>query len=476
MIRIGKNSLGLMAILLVVGAGFAVGQDQEENEPAAQTEAAQDTALVNAYQREFVFLNNEIQILEERLGEVNSQGQQRVAAARRRLQALETELLQISARVDRRSEELRVVEEASLDIRDAGDSLRNVVNQGNNRLRENDRPTFAETVATDQLEDLSEGDRLAVELGYLFEESFNILEQRGAIRSETDAFFLEGGEQVDGQIVHVGQIAAMGVSDENAGTLAPAGGGRLRLVDQGSAAVARQAASAPEGIETLPVYVYESLDNLVETDRGGGLWDAVRGGGIIGLVIIGIGFAAVVLIVVRALTLAGIGSGDPELVDRAATAVQRRDFDGALKIVATAKGAANRVLTATIDGLRKDPESIEDVISESVLNEAPKIDRFRSAISVFAAVAPLLGLLGTVTGMIATFDVITQFGTGDPGLLSGGISEALITTEFGLIVAIPALLVGNLLSSWADRITSTLEISALRMVNAQSGGNTSGAA
>jgi biopolymer transport protein ExbB len=71
--------------------------------------------------------------------------------------------------------------------------------------------------------------------------------------------------------------------------------------------------------------------------------------------------------------------------------------------------------------------------------------------------------------MIATFDIITQFGTGDPGLLSGGISEALITTEFGLIVAIPALLIGNLLSSWADRITSTLEISALRMVNALSG-------
>jgi biopolymer transport protein ExbB len=71
--------------------------------------------------------------------------------------------------------------------------------------------------------------------------------------------------------------------------------------------------------------------------------------------------------------------------------------------------------------------------------------------------------------MIATFDIITIHGTGDPKLLSGGISEALITTELGLIVAIPALLIGNLLSSWADRITSGLEVAALRVINAASG-------
>jgi biopolymer transport protein ExbB len=128
-----------------------------------------------------------------------------------------------------------------------------------------------------------------------------------------------------------------------------------------------------------------------------------------------------------------------------------------------------RVLASTVNGLKVDPKNIEDVISESVLNEQPALDRFRSAISVIAAVAPLLGLLGTVTGMIATFDVITQFGTGDPQLLSGGISEALLTTQMGLAVAIPTLLIGNLLASWADRITSNLEVSALRMVNISSG-------
>jgi biopolymer transport protein ExbB len=84
---------------------------------------------------------------------------------------------------------------------------------------------------------------------------------------------------------------------------------------------------------------------------------------------------------------------------------------------------------------------------------------------VIAAVAPLLGLLGTVTGMIATFDIITEFGTGDPKMLSGGISEALVTTEFGLIVAIPAVLLGNLTKGWAEGVQGELEGQALELLN-----------
>jgi biopolymer transport protein ExbB len=100
-----------------------------------------------------------------------------------------------------------------------------------------------------------------------------------------------------------------------------------------------------------------------------------------------------------------------------------------------------------------------------VLHEAPHIERFGSAITVCAAVAPLLGLLGTVTGMIATFGVITEHGTGDPKLLSTGISEALVTTELGLVVAIPTLLLGSLLSARASALLATMERAALRIMN-----------
>jgi len=93
------------------------------------------------------------------------------------------------------------------------------------------------------------------------------------------------------------------------------------------------------------------------------------------------------------------------------------------------------------------------------------LNRFGSLILVVANVAPLLGLLGTVTGMISTFDIITEFGTGDPKLLSEGISIALVTTEVGLAVAIPTLLFGNILSGWAERIKDDMEKAALRAIN-----------
>ncbi|MEM7679218.1 MAG: MotA/TolQ/ExbB proton channel family protein, partial [Myxococcota bacterium] len=103
--------------------------------------------------------------------------------------------------------------------------------------------------------------------------------------------------------------------------------------------------------------------------------------------------------------------------------------------------------------------------SEGLLKENRNLHRFNTIILVIAGVAPLLGLLGTVTGMISTFDVITKFGTGDPKLLSGGISTALVTTELGLIVAIPTLLLGNLLKGWGDSIENEVDRIVLRVVN-----------
>src|SRR5690606_18595063 len=111
----------------------------------------------------------------------------------------------------------------------------------------------------------------------------------------------------------------------------------------------------------------------------------------------------------------------------------------------------------------------EVIVSESILHESTHLSRFGSVITMIAAVAPLLGLLGTVTGMIQTFDVITEFGTSDPKLLSGGIATALVTTELGLIVAIPCLLFGNLLNGWSDRIKDDMEKAALRAINLYQG-------
>lgn len=105
----------------------------------------------------------------------------------------------------------------------------------------------------------------------------------------------------------------------------------------------------------------------------------------------------------------------------------------------------------------KDLETLEMKLDETVLRSAPKLTKGINTIKILSAVAPLLGLLGTVTGMIATFQSITLFGTGDPKLMAGGISTALVTTVLGLVCAIPMLLLHNFVSAKSKGLLQMLE-------------------
>jgi biopolymer transport protein ExbB len=110
-------------------------------------------------------------------------------------------------------------------------------------------------------------------------------------------------------------------------------------------------------------------------------------------------------------------------------------------------------------------EEIENALQESILKEIPPMERFLSTLGMLAAIAPLLGLLGTVTGMIDTFHVITLHGTGDPRLMSGGISEALVTTMLGLSTAIPLMLAQTVLNRTVDNRIGEMEEKAMSLVN-----------
>ncbi|PCF97302.1 MotA/TolQ/ExbB proton channel family protein [Vreelandella nigrificans] len=103
------------------------------------------------------------------------------------------------------------------------------------------------------------------------------------------------------------------------------------------------------------------------------------------------------------------------------------------------------------------PEALEARLDEAVLAELPRIERGQPIVKLLAAIAPLLGLLGTVTGMIVTFQAITVFGTGDPQLMAGGISQALVTTVLGLVTAVPLLFAQTALSSRSRYLTQVIE-------------------
>jgi len=165
-------------------------------------------------------------------------------------------------------------------------------------------------------------------------------------------------------------------------------------------------------------------------------------GGIIGYIIIGLGLFALLLALERLLSLGIIG----------------------MKVSAQAKNSTpknnnplGRVMQVYADNQQKDAETLELKLGESIAQETPKLTRFIPLLKIIAMVAPLLGLLGTVTGMINTFQAITLFGTGDPKLMAGGISQALVTTVMGLSVAIPTVLLHTVVNGRSKRLMQLLE-------------------
>lgn len=118
--------------------------------------------------------------------------------------------------------------------------------------------------------------------------------------------------------------------------------------------------------------------------------------------------------------------------------------------------ALGRVLAVAENSTASDPDTLELKLSEAILKESPAINRGLSLLKIIAMVAPLLGLLGTVTGMIIVFQAITIYGAGDPKAMAGGISSALVTTVLGLLVAIPTLLAHTVLNTKARNLLHIL--------------------
>lgn len=145
--------------------------------------------------------------------------------------------------------------------------------------------------------------------------------------------------------------------------------------------------------------------------------------------------------------------------------IEAEDYNKAREEAARLPGPVGEMLRVGVQHSRESIGLIEELLIEKVVEAQPKVNRLLMVIATTAAVAPLLGLLGTVTGMINTFKLITIFGTGDARNLSSGISEALITTEFGLIVAIPALILHAVLSRRASTILGAMERQAITFVN-----------
>jgi biopolymer transport protein ExbB len=172
------------------------------------------------------------------------------------------------------------------------------------------------------------------------------------------------------------------------------------------------------------------------------LIERIQQGGLVGYVILLLGSLGVLVSIERLITLARASRG---IQAQLGSAVPNGD------------NALGRILQVYESNSTVDSETLGLKLDEAILREAPILEKWQGWIKVLAAVAPLLGLLGTVVGMIRTFQAITLFGTGDPKLMAGGISQALVTTVLGLTVAIPLVLLHSLVSGRSRTLVEILE-------------------
>ena len=173
-------------------------------------------------------------------------------------------------------------------------------------------------------------------------------------------------------------------------------------------------------------------------------------GGVVGTIIMSLGALAALIAVLRIIWMTFVGMK---------VAAQKRSPESANK-----GNPLGRVFAVYQDNKNIDLETLELKLGEAVLKEVPKLSRFNTLVKVISVVAPLLGLLGTVIGMILTFQAITLFGAGDPKMMAGGISTALVTTMLGLCVAIPTVFLHSIMAGQSKKLVETLEEQATGLV------------
>lgn len=402
--------------------------------------------LERAFYKEYSFLLKEKKAMQSRIQQLKSKQQAEQKTAQQELEMLQSESDALRLEADRINDQIAVVERETLAKASNQGVFEATLEQASATLKQPGEPKL-----TGIEETISQG--------------IMLLNQNTSIHTKPNqAYFLQDGSEVTGDIVYYGGVARFGLSDQGQGPLAPAGGGAFKLwqKDDSGSIEALAAGNLPE---TIPLFLFDSPTQEVAFVEEKEIMTVINSGGIIAWIIVGLGGIAALLALLRALFLFGLGRSSRKEVVNISESVAQGNLDQAKEQANLIGGSIKRVLRSTLSNLHRDREHVEDTISEAIIHEHTHLDRFHALIMVVAAISPLLGLLGTVTGMIETFDIITEFGTGDPKLLSGGISIALVTTELGLIVAIPVLVVGTILSSWSNRIKDELERSALHVVN-----------
>jgi len=297
---------------------------------------------------------------------------------------------------------------------------------------------------------------------------FDEIALSGQVRTVKAPFVDRSGKETTGDILVLGNfLAAYRIPGETGFLLYSAKSQRLfALSKPASWHMARKIRAYMSGkSRDVPIDISKGAALRQLTHRLSLMEEIPRGGPIV-WPIIGIAVLAMLIIIERGIYLLRKGSNIGVFADTIYEYAARGEWTKCIDLCEQERERpVPRILLAGIKGHEMEREDMENVLQEAILNEIPGLERFLSTLGMLAAIAPLLGLLGTVTGMINTFHVITYYGTGDPRMMSAGISEALVTTMLGLTAAIPIMVFHSLLSKRVENIIAQMEEKAVILVN-----------
>ena len=388
---------------------------------------------------------------EQRFAAAKADQQRLLREARQRKQELERRSDQLEAVFDRN--EIRTSELTSLLDSRLG-SLKAMVGVLQ-QVAGDARATFDSALTTAQFPDrgefltelastLGSTSRLASmeQLERLWFELQREMTESGKVVKFTTKVITGEGEEVEQEVVRVGTFNI--ITDGAYLQFVPETGNVLELPRQPQARFVRTTGelfNATQGHVAFGVDPSRGsiLGLLVQTPN---LRERIAQGGLIGYLIIALGGLALLIAAERLIVLGLEG---------------RKVLKQLKSKAVTEDSSLGRVLKTADKYRNADLETLELKMGEAIIREAPKLSRGLLFLKIIAVVAPLMGLLGTVTGMINTFQAITLFGTGDPKLMAGGISQALVTTVLGLTVAIPTVLLHTVVTGRSRRIIHVLE-------------------
>ncbi|MCK5834952.1 MAG: MotA/TolQ/ExbB proton channel family protein, partial [Lentisphaeria bacterium] len=286
---------------------------------------------------------------------------------------------------------------------------------------------------------------------YLDESLTKATEKINKVAPANSEVFLKDGSSIQGKLTQYGPIAYFESTDQGIQGIA---------IEQNDIFLLKEVKYGPR---LFPVY-FSKKEALMDTESS--FVEHLKKGKVAIIPMIILAIVCLFVAIFRSLALVGIVKKQYEVEVKEIAHVCSDDKGKALGLAQQLPRPLNTIMVEAVKHHHISKEHLEEVLYERVTLEIPTLDKWLTVLAVGASAAPLLGLLGTVTGMIHTFALITQHGSGDAALLSSGISEALITTEVGLVIAIPALIIHAWLSNKVSRSIALTQKGALIFVNA----------